>query len=65
VQGSFEHDNESSGSIKCWEFLEYLHNWRLLKEAQLHAVIWLVYNYIVCRRNYIWATRTDEEYNPE
>jgi hypothetical protein len=22
---------ERSGSIECWEVLEYLHNWRLLK----------------------------------
>jgi hypothetical protein len=21
------------GSIKCWEFLEWLHNWQLLKKA--------------------------------
>jgi hypothetical protein len=24
--GLFEHGNELSGSIKCWEFLELLHN---------------------------------------
>jgi hypothetical protein len=24
--------NEPSGSIKCWEFLEWLHNWQLLKK---------------------------------
>jgi hypothetical protein len=24
---------ESSGSIKCWEVLEWLHNWRLLKKV--------------------------------
>jgi hypothetical protein len=27
--------NESSGSMKCWDVLEWLHNWRLLKTAQL------------------------------
>jgi hypothetical protein len=25
-------NRESSGSIKCWEVLEQLHNWRLLKK---------------------------------
>jgi hypothetical protein len=24
---------EPSGSIKCWEVLEWLHNWRLLKKG--------------------------------
>jgi hypothetical protein len=24
---------ELSGSIKCWEVLEWLHNWRLLKKG--------------------------------
>jgi hypothetical protein len=26
LEGSCEHGNEPSGSIKCWEVLEYLHN---------------------------------------
>jgi hypothetical protein len=26
------------GPIKCWEILEWLHNWRLLKKVQLHGV---------------------------
>jgi hypothetical protein len=26
-------DNEPSGSIKCWELLEWLHNWLLLKKG--------------------------------
>jgi hypothetical protein len=26
VEGSCEHGNEPSGSVKCWEFLEWLHN---------------------------------------
>jgi hypothetical protein len=26
VEGSCEHGIEPSGSIKCWEFLEGLHN---------------------------------------
>jgi hypothetical protein len=31
LEGSCEHGNESLGSIKCWEVLEWLHNWQLLK----------------------------------
>jgi hypothetical protein len=34
VEGSCEHGNEPSGSIKCWEVLEWLHNWRL------HSLTW-------------------------
>jgi hypothetical protein len=33
VKGSCEHGTEPSGSIKCWEVLEWPHNWRLLKEG--------------------------------
>jgi hypothetical protein len=33
VEGSCEHGNEPSGSIKCWEVLEQLHNWRVLKKG--------------------------------
>jgi hypothetical protein len=33
VEGSCEHGNEPSGSIKRWEILEWLHNWRLLKKG--------------------------------
>jgi hypothetical protein len=33
VEGSCEHGNEPSGSIKCWEFLEWLYNWQLLKDC--------------------------------
>jgi hypothetical protein len=32
-EGSCEDGNEPSGSIKCWEFLEWLHNWQLLKKG--------------------------------
>jgi hypothetical protein len=32
VEGSCEHGIEPSGSIKCWEVLEGLHNWGLLKQ---------------------------------
>jgi hypothetical protein len=29
VQGSNEHGGDSSGSVKCWEILEQLSEWRL------------------------------------
>jgi hypothetical protein len=31
--GSCEHGNEPSGSLKCWEVLDWLHNWQLLKKG--------------------------------
>jgi hypothetical protein len=31
-EGSYEHGNEPSGSIKCWEILEYLSDCLHLKE---------------------------------
>jgi hypothetical protein len=37
VEGSWEHGNEPSGSIKCWAVLEYLHSWPS-RRAQLHEV---------------------------
>jgi hypothetical protein len=33
VEGSCEHGNEPSGSKKCWEVLEWLHNVQLLKKG--------------------------------
>jgi hypothetical protein len=27
MEDSCEHGNELSGSMKCWEVLEWLHNW--------------------------------------
>jgi hypothetical protein len=33
LEGSCEHGDEPSGSIKCWEVLEWLHNWWLLKKG--------------------------------
>jgi hypothetical protein len=33
VEGSCEHDNELSGSIKFWEVLELLQNLRFLKKG--------------------------------
>jgi hypothetical protein len=32
-KGTSGHGNELSGSIKCWEILEELSNWRLLKKG--------------------------------
>jgi hypothetical protein len=32
VDCSCEHGIEPSGSIRCWEVLEWLHKWRLLKK---------------------------------
>jgi hypothetical protein len=33
VEDCCEHDNEPSGSIKCWGNLEQLSDWRLLKKS--------------------------------
>jgi hypothetical protein len=33
VEGSCDHATEPSVSIKSWEVLEWLHNWRLLKKG--------------------------------
>jgi hypothetical protein len=30
MEGSCEDGDETLGSIKCWEVLEWLHNWHLL-----------------------------------
>jgi hypothetical protein len=38
MEGSCEHDNEPPGSIKCWEVLEWLHNWQRLKKG---SAIWV------------------------
>jgi hypothetical protein len=38
VEGSCEQGNELSGSIKCWEILEKLSDWQLLKRIELHGV---------------------------
>jgi hypothetical protein len=35
VEGSCEDGIEPSGSIKCWEVLEGLHNWRILKKGSV------------------------------
>jgi hypothetical protein len=33
VEGSYDYDNKLLGSVKCWEILEQLHNWRLLEKG--------------------------------
>jgi hypothetical protein len=38
VDGSCEHGNEPSGSIKCWEVLDWLRNWSLLKKGSVQCV---------------------------
>jgi hypothetical protein len=38
VEGSCEHGNKPLGSIKCWEILEYLHNWWLPKKGSAPRV---------------------------
>jgi hypothetical protein len=50
VEGSCEHGNEPSGSIKFLEVLEELHNWRLLRRAQLHEWVReaLQFNKLLC-----------------
>jgi hypothetical protein len=32
MEGSYEHGNEASASVKCWEILEQLGDRRLLKK---------------------------------
>jgi hypothetical protein len=45
MEGSSEHDSEPSGSIKCWEVHERLHNWQLLKKDSAPWVNkWLPHN---------------------
>jgi hypothetical protein len=38
VEGSCEHCIELSGSIECWEVLEWLHIWQLLKKGSAPQV---------------------------
>jgi hypothetical protein len=33
MEGFCEHAHKPSGSIKCWEILEQLHNWVRLKKG--------------------------------
>jgi hypothetical protein len=36
VEGFYEYGNGPSSSIKCWEILEELSDWRLLKKGSAH-----------------------------
>jgi hypothetical protein len=38
VEGSCEHGNEPSGSVECWEILEWLHNWRSASQEGLSSM---------------------------
>jgi hypothetical protein len=38
VEGCCEHGSEPMGSIKCWEILELLRNWELLKKGSAPRV---------------------------
>jgi hypothetical protein len=40
---SCEHGNEPSRSIKCWEVLEWLHNWWLLKKGDVKNSVQVVF----------------------
>jgi hypothetical protein len=43
VEGSCEYGNEPSGSIKCWEILEWMHYWRFLKKGLLISLELVMY----------------------
>jgi hypothetical protein len=38
MEGSCDHGDEPSGSIKCWVVLEWLHNWRILRKGSAPLV---------------------------
>jgi hypothetical protein len=38
VEGSCEHGDEPSGSLKYWEVPEWLHNWQLLRKGSAPQV---------------------------
>jgi hypothetical protein len=38
VEGCCDHGNEPSGSVECWEVVEWLHRSRLLKEEGLGSM---------------------------
>jgi hypothetical protein len=42
VEGSCEHSNKPSGSIKCWEVLSSRTIGGFSRRAQLHGVSWLL-----------------------
>jgi hypothetical protein len=40
MEGSCEHGNEHSGSVKCWKILEKLSDWWLIKKSVGGPVGW-------------------------
>jgi hypothetical protein len=38
LEGSCEHGNEPSGSIKFWEVLQWQYNWQLLRKGSVPLV---------------------------
>jgi hypothetical protein len=38
VEGSCEHGNEPSVSMKCWKILELLNDWQLLRKDSMDLV---------------------------
>jgi hypothetical protein len=44
IEGSCEQDNEPSGSLPCWELLELLSDWKLLKKDLNPLSYLLIYN---------------------
>jgi hypothetical protein len=44
-EGSCEHGIETSGFLKCWEVLEWLHNWWLLKKGSFFFLMALQPNF--------------------
>jgi hypothetical protein len=47
VEGSYEHGDEPSGSIKFLEVLELLNNWPLLKKGSLSSMKLVMYIHTV------------------
>jgi hypothetical protein len=52
VVGSREHGNETSASVKYWEFLYNLSNYQLLKESAPQSAILEPFNRILIVNNF-------------
>jgi hypothetical protein len=50
VEGSCEHGNEPSDSIKCWEVREWVHSWWLLKKGSAPSDWFVNMNYCAYKR---------------
>jgi hypothetical protein len=58
--GSSEHGNETSGSLKAWEFLDWLSGYKLLKKDSARwswLVGWLV-GWLVRNESKLYSQRT-------